>query len=326
MRLNPIAIQFAVAALLCAGFNSSAETLKNALSANQIPIAFFSSAELAESINYAAASNESRTILAFLPVKGDTFVGPLRLIRFEKATGVVSQPNLKLDESDACSGSPLSITFVGNYTLLSVHLNPSAGCLLVFDGHFDPPEKLYGFGPIEVAPDQIVLIESMRHFAPTHPERLQLADLRRHITRELYPPQGDALRAQLIAEHARHMPSAQTCMSMNDPCDPANFDEDVRAVATDGHGQFSFLVLQSASHATREEQPPDTVVSQAVFYQYRQAKDGWLYCEQKISASEADALAKSLEQGFNSVATHCTPHLPVVPDMSTAGSNPFMKH
>ncbi|HLH34011.1 MAG TPA: hypothetical protein VKX41_05010, partial [Alloacidobacterium sp.] len=50
----------------------------------------------------------------------------------------------------------------------------------------------------------------------------QLVDLHSGAIQELYPPKNDQAREHLAGEHARHMPSKELCMSMNDPCAPTS--------------------------------------------------------------------------------------------------------
>jgi hypothetical protein len=292
------------------------------LLANQVPIVSFPPAELIKEGTASIALGEGpQIVLAFSDPGG---LGSLQLIRFNKATGALFQTHLKRDKTDVCSGSVLELHLVGNFTLVSTHISPSAECLLVLDAKFELLQTLYGFRPRQVAPNQIVLIEDMIHFAPVHPERLQLGDLSRRTTLELYPPAGDVLREQFSQQHAKHMPPPQTCQRMNDPCSPALFDEDIRTIFADGNGRFALLVDQSASHVTLEDQQADLVLSQTVLYVYQRAQSGWLYCEEKLDNSEAVQLASLLARSAQTVASRCMPHLPVVPDMSTAAQNPFL--
>ncbi len=126
------------------------------------------------------------------------------------------------DVSNDCGRQPDGISFIEEFIVLSSSLTPSAECLQLFDKKLQLHSTLYGFGPVLVAPGQIVMIENMIHFAPVHPERLQLVDLHSGAIQELYPPKNDQAREHLAGEHARHMPSKELCMSMNDPCAPTS--------------------------------------------------------------------------------------------------------
>lgn len=303
-----------------------AESLKELLVANHVPLALLGEAELAQTVQGYGQSNEKQVIVAYQKLDRNSFVGPPRLVKYDKTSGAVIRSKRYMDENDVCSGSVGDIYFIGEFTLFSTHLSPSAACLLVLGKDLALRQTLYGFGPIEVAPHLIVITENLRHFAPVHPERLQLANLRTGITSEVYPPKNDALRGQLTSEHAKHMPPEQICARMNDPCDSRQFDEDIRSLASDGHGRFGFLALQSASHSEVEGQSPKTVVAQTVLYLYASTQDGWRYCERKVDDSEIEALDKELKFHLSNIAASCAPNLSVVPDMSTADDNPFLKH
>jgi hypothetical protein len=129
---------------------------------------------------------------------------------------------------------------------------------------------------------------------------------------ELYPPQGDALRAEFAREHARHMPPHETCMQMNDPCKPELYDEDIEFVDGDrGSNPFEFTVHRDASHATSPGQPPESVESAAALYRYAWNGQSWTYCEEGLPDKTRNG-----GQG-------CTPNLPVKPDTSNADFSPF---
>jgi hypothetical protein len=248
-------------------------------------------------------------------------------VRYDKKRGVL----LKFDEIDKtnnCYGSIVGVTVADSFTLLSIHLSPSAECVFVLDDQFAQKAVLYGFGPKPVAPNQVLLIEDMIHFAPVHPERLQLVDLKLGTKTELYPPKGDAMRAKLASENAAHMPTQSICMKMNDPCDPKLFDEDIAGIATGTGGRFAIIVNQWAGHATVEEQPPVTAASQSVLYIYARSDRGWEYCESAISGEEAAKRTQGVGMRswqFDDTAGRCIPNLPVVPDMTTGVMNPFLE-
>lgn len=312
-------------ALLLISCAASAQTLKQLLLSEAIPPNAFQEAELQQEVQAISARQENTLFIAYKQVTRDVLSGPIRLVSYDRASGAVTRRDLELDPTDVCSGSLWGISFIEDFVLISTSISPSAICTHVVDPSLHLRRTLYGFSPELIAPKQIVIIENMIHFAPVHPERLQLNDLGSGATVELYPPKDDALRSQLAAENAKHMPSAQTCARMNDPCDPAIFDEDISAFGTDGRGRFAFIVSQSASHAMKEEEPSETVASQSVLYVYLRNKSGWLYCQQKLEESEVERLSSAQKLHFEDAVSRCTPNLSVVPDMSTATYNPFLK-
>lgn len=303
-------------------FSATAEELKELLASGGIPPTSFAPPELVAPVQGYAVEGDGRVVLAYRGLKGELLTGPTKLIRYDQSSGRVLRAELPLPEDDVCSGSVEEMKLVREFALLTVSISPSAACLIVVGDDLKLRKVLYGFNPIEVEPGRVVIIENMIHFAPVHPERLQLADLGSGKTWELYPPKDDLLRAELAAEHAKHMPSQEICTRMNDSCKPGEFDEDIRALGTDGKGRFAFLVPQSASHAVKEGEPPETVASQAVLYVYQRDGDGWLYCENKVDKSHIEGLSRLLRFNFDSVAKRCQPKLTVIPDTSTMSYNP----
>lgn len=95
-------------------------------------------------------------------------------------------------------------------------------------------------------------------------------------------------------------------------------------MASDGNGKLAFIVVQWVSHALKKEQPPEIMASQTALYIYQHFSGGWQYCEEEIDDSEIEGLHQELKANFENVATRCTPHLPVIPDMTTADYNPFL--
>ncbi|MFZ0746691.1 MAG: hypothetical protein WAM85_19950 [Terracidiphilus sp.] len=311
-----------IAALLIA-LSSRAETLRDVLKSNGIPEVSFSKVDLDENVNGAAANEEAYVLVVYVRVIGDLLTGYPQLVRYDRHSGAIRRSEIKPEDEDKCCGSPNSIEFIGDFAILSFHINPSASAMMVLGKELNLVTTLYGFDVHEVAPDQIVFIENMIHFAPAHPERLQFADLRSGKKTELYPPKGDVLRAEFAREHAKHMPPQATCEKFNDPCEPELYDEDIDFLGVDGHGTFVFTVHRDASHATEEGQPPDSVASEAALYRYTGNSNAWFYCEEKLSEDEARALGGPRGHNGSTIKDRCTPTLPVEPDMSNSDYSPF---
>lgn len=312
-------------ALLC-GMSTAGrgETLKEFLMRNHVPIGSFSRTELMQAVQGLGKSDGQKMVLAYVAIEGGVVSGPARLLKYDASSGTLFSQQTPLKKEDVCSGPIEHIYLFGEVNLVSTGISPSAECLLVLDRALELRKVLYGFGPVEVAPGLVVITENMIHFAPVHPERLQLADLARGATMELYPAQGDALRERLIAAHATQMPPQAVCALMNDPCDPAIFDEEIQQLGTDGEGRFAFVVSQSASHALAPEQIPVTFTAQTVLYVYRRGRDGWSYCEEEIPEGQRVPIVNALHSDFDRVARGCATTFAVQPDMSTASFNPFL--
>jgi hypothetical protein len=322
MRLCYICILFVLLALISQ--RSLAETLQDLLASQHVPQGSFSREELAMSIQGTGKDNGTRVVVVYSLLKGDAFVGPIQVLEYNYAERATRRAVLPLDQSDICLGSPEDIYFIDGYTLFSVSLSPSAECLVLLDNKLAVSQRFYGFFPVRVAPGLIAITENMVHFAPVHPERLQLIDLSTGKTIEVYPPANDPLRARLARDHAKHMPTSDVCMLMNDPCDPKLFDEEFSSIATGADGRFAFVATQSASHALAEDTEPKTVAQQFVFYSYALEKSAWRYCEELVPGDQAEKLQNTLKDHFkDEVAHHCKPDQLVFPDMATSEYNPF---
>lgn len=314
-----------IAALLIA-LTSPAQTLRDVLKTNGIPENAFSASELDRNVNAATAVKDQRILVVYLSVdKNNMFTGNPQLLLFDRTSGQIHRSEIKPEDKDRCCGSPDSVEFIGDFVILSFHINPSAVTMLVLGKNLKLVTTLYGFDVREVAPGQVVFIENMIHFAPVHPERLQFADLRSGRRMELYPPKGDALRAEFAREHGRHMPPYNTCMQMNDPCKPELYDEDIEFVDNDRVGNFEFTVRRNALHATVTGQPPESVGSEAALYRYAWNGRSWRYCEQKLTGDQTERY-KAQRHHENLSKDACTPTLPVVPDTSNADFSPFDRH
>ena len=305
---------------------SSAETLRQVLKTNGIPESRFSSSELDGEVSAAADVKGTRVLLVYLRVEKDNILTrDPQLVQFDRDSGAVARLELKPEDTDLCCGSPNGVEFVGDFSILSFHINPSAAAMLVLGKDLQLLTTLYGFDVREVAPGQLVFVENMIHFAPVHPERLQLADLRSGKRMELYPPVGDALRAEFAREHAKHMPPHATCMKMNDPCSPDLYDEDIEFVDNDRGGNFVFRVRREALHATEGDHEPDSVLSETALYRYAWRGSEWKYCEEELPQDQTSSREQGLQRNA-SLKVECVPALPVSPEMSNADFSPFDGH
>lgn len=308
--------------LLAASLPAPAKTLENLLLKKGIPSDSFSLSDLESPVWSSAFLNDSgQKYLAYLLSPHSGGAEDLYLVRFDSTNGKLLKSTVH--EIEPCSGALGDMTKIDDYFLVPTNISPSASCLLVLNKNLAQTQILNGFGPNRVGQNQIIFTESMIHFAPVHPERLKFADLRRGATTELYPPKGDPLRAKLARENAKHMPSHQVCMQMNNACDPKLFDESINNFTTDGQDRFALLITQSASYAVPPGEPAAKSGPQWVIYIYVGEKDGWKYCQKEISGTEAASMPKPQNWKFQNVERRCTPDQSVIPDMSAAIMNPF---
>ncbi|MFZ0304004.1 MAG: hypothetical protein WAL75_15040 [Terracidiphilus sp.] len=299
------------------------QTLSSLLRAGGIPIGQFTSQELGEQINAAEGREGSREYVVYLTLNpnGDISGAPV-LVRYDRATGKVIRYNFKPGEMENCCGSPLEIDFTEHYLLVEFHDNPSADTVLVAGKDLHYRSTLYGFDFHEIAPDLVVYVEDLIHFAAQQPERLAWADLQSGRGGELYPPKGDKLRAAFAALNKEHMPTDAACQNANDPCDPAIYDEDIGFVRGYGPNEFAIRVTRTGDHTWVTKGADVDVPAEESLYEYKLRDNGWFYCEQDVVPAKLVKVhdADALEQKGG--GTSCEPNLPVVPD--TSGQlNPF---
>ncbi len=318
MPVRLLTIAIFLAPLAC-----PAETLRELLTKNHLPLVAFSQQELGQTVQGETAISGGQTVLAYNGVKGEGLTAPLHLVRFGRDGKAILRRDAVMKPEENCDGSLLGISFLHGLTALATHINPSASCLLFFDREFRMVRRIYGIDWKEVAPNQLVIVENTIHFAAVHPERLKFANLLRPGSSEVYPLKNDALRGQFIAEHAKHIPSESICAAANDPCSPDAFDEDVLALTTDGKGRFGFIAILNARHAMGADKEPDSVLSRMILYIYQQDNAGWLYCEKAIPDVEIESVRALTSVEVNPPAAACNPSIPVIANGSTAGFNPF---
>ncbi|MGC2635976.1 MAG: hypothetical protein WA294_02285 [Acidobacteriaceae bacterium] len=295
--LIPLGVLLVIAPGIC-----SAETLAQFLEKNDIPTTGISAAELAGQIDGISSDSGNYTYVAWLKLNGELVTGTPQLIRYDSRTHTVSRADLAGDGYDEglCSGSLEGMQFVENFTILMTGISPSANCAMVLGPKLRLVETLYGFGIEEINPGEVVLTEDMVHFAPVHDEHLLVVNLLNGASTEVFPPKGDALRTQFIAERARRMQSEKACQQ-DDDCDPSSFDEDIHFLASDGKGRFAIEVQRPSS----DDDPKVT------FYLYQHSARGWRYCERTSDGPKRFGWDGGDDSTFVGV---CTPSLPVKAD------------
>lgn len=267
--------------LACAALPCGAQTLGEELSKAGVPARGFSNVELQQGVNAASAHDTQFSYLVYVRVDANnSFSGLPQVVRYEQKSGAVVRKELSLGGEDY--GSPLGILFTRDYELIEFHLTPSASMVAVTDRNLKPVEILYGFGMREIAPDEVIFIEDMIHFAPAQQERMMLVDLRSGAFQELYPPKDDKVRAAFANEHRAHMPAPQVCMATNDPCDPETYDEAIEFLDIDAPDRFAIRVSRDAAHAMAKDAEPDSVASDEAVYVYERRKGSWFYCSMSV--------------------------------------------
>jgi len=313
-----------IAALLLAVLPCQSQTtLREQLKSAGIPEDSFSEAQLNEHVDGSSAGDEKFIYFVFMLRTHDGgLTGSPQFVRYNPSDKKLLRAEIKPKDTILCCGSPLGIELVGDYLLLSFHINPSAETALVVGKDLSYRTTLYGFDFHEIAPDTVVYVENLIHFAPQHPERLAWADLRSGREGELYPPKGDQLRTAFAALHEKHMPTYAECEQANDPCDPAIYDEDITFVPGGGPRGFAIRVARTVNHGQVTKSQDVEVPVEQTLYVYWWSKAGWSYCEQDIAPAKLVKSSKVYPMNPGVASASCEPNLPVAPDRS-GQLNPF---
>jgi hypothetical protein len=313
---------FAVFVFACAALPCAAQTLADELRKAGIPDSAFNHDELAQVVNATSARREDMTYFAYMRLDANNqFVGLPLVVSYDPKTAKPQRAELQTSDQDQCCGSPLRIDFTRSFVLISFHDTPSATTVLAVDLQLHQVGILYGFNLHEVAPDIIVYTANMIHFAPVHPERLRVADLRSGKSELLYPPKDDPMRAAFAEVNEKQLPPPETCEKENLPCDPDMFDETVQFLSSKGDGRFELRVTRTAWQPSADTNAIRQVPLQRAFYVYRRAIKGWRYCEREAPISN---LISSIPHARDEANTNsCEPTIPVVPDPAASKLDPF---
>jgi hypothetical protein len=110
---------------------------------------------------------------------------------------------------------------------IDVHINPSAGRLLVFANDFTFVGELWGWQLTALPGDLIVYHKNQVHFAATHSLEIGVFDPHRKIDRQIYPPleTGEVRRAFIARVDQAYRARGEDWFRLkNHPMDPEQFD------------------------------------------------------------------------------------------------------
>jgi len=97
-----------------------------------------------------------------------------------------------LDRETLGGGSALRIARRAGVIYLDLHINPSAGRLVVLGEDLTVLERLYGWSSLILEDGRVLYENSMVHFAPAHPGSVSLYDPRTRQDVRVYPPTPDS--------------------------------------------------------------------------------------------------------------------------------------
>jgi hypothetical protein len=226
-----------------------AKTLEDVLMAHHVPVSSLSRDVLQQPItSFAVSADNSPFLIAYYDDDGSGTLPPsLHVLRYNGGNGDLRSADLHgtdmelpgngLGEimqrvSSTCMGSVMSISESDGIVAINTHINPSAGCVLVLTSNLQFSAGLWGWA-IGRVDGQLIFVESMVYFIPTHSERMDIYDPTRKQLIHLYPSGNDAARRTFSAELRKYLPSAQWCQQTDNSCDPENFSTTIDHVIVD---------------------------------------------------------------------------------------------
>ena len=262
-------LAFAILALLLANcaVGQQKETLADVLARNSIPSDTAPIPRLYSPVTGYAVLNDSRQffIAYYLAGENEELHFPLFLSRLDKRTGGWRKAELKdirvsiPDETssrtrtDYCLGSVLRVQEKEDHYYLDLHVNPSAGCLLILKQDFTVENLLPGWD-VAFLKGAVLWERNMIHFAPTHPAQLWLYEVATGRSERVYPQTRDPLRED-FKHRLADVIDRNKCRKYNWSCNPDQFGSDIEAVEVSNQtAAFAVRVgFSTDGFLTREE-------------------------------------------------------------------------
>ncbi len=203
------------------------------------------------------------------------------------------ETKLNLREPEYCFGSSAitGIQYSKIFVHLETHINPSAGCTLIFTKELQFRKALYGW-PLAMFDDETVVYHNSEvHFAPTHPATISIYNPVTKSGRKIYPLKPyQRIRLGHI-EKMRHFYSDENwCREKNHHCDPESFDDSIGDLEI--NNKTDTLIFQAQFSGDYWKDPESAnEESLSVIYVYRHVRD-----PQRIEYREI--LEKDLKEQF----------------------------
>lgn len=235
------------------GLPVPARQLGDVLRKNDIPAERMSSAERAREITqWMAAREGAKVLVAYSLPEDERAETPFfHLLRYDPAKAGLEQ--VKVEPDGECGYQFAQMELLAGMMVLEMSLNPSAGCAILIDERLRVVDQIAGT-IVGTAHGQLILYGNMVHFAPTHPEELQVYDpaTRKQVT--VFPQAGDARRKRFTERLRRVLPPEAWCGENNKACDPKEFTTELSEVKVDPTGMsFRFQATMTASEGFGEK-------------------------------------------------------------------------
>jgi len=245
-----------VASVLLLGADAAcSETLREALSAKNLPVAAAKLENLDKNItSRGILDDESQFLIAYYIDDGTSALNPpLYLERYDRKQG--SWKGATLEKAEArwqdmdvpCLGSVMNVKAVGDRFFFDTHINPSAGCMLIVSSDLKLEASLYGWLLGRLGTEVVIYHRSQIHFAPVHPAEIALHDLRAKYDVTFFPPKPESPIRQARTQQLQSFYKSNQgwCNKNNDPCEPAYFDSALEGPVTTNEKERALAFLIS---------------------------------------------------------------------------------
>jgi hypothetical protein len=228
---------------------------------------------------------------------GDSLEPPLWVRLYDKRQK--SWRSQSIANTADCRGSVMRIEAIGIYFALDIHLNPSAGCVLLLTSQLRLKRVLSGWVIGSFSSGDMIVEHSQVHFAPTHPLQLDIYDPGADTIQQIFPPKNDPFREDFMSDLHDNI-SEDYCRRENASCNPADVDTSAEGFETsDATHSFAFLAnFSSIGFGPKAE---DVVGDRKVLYVFRHRGSNWNYREflaNEFPISAKDALTPSTIKGI----------------------------
>ena len=230
-RRNMLGCFLVLISCLSCAVGQQYEIFADVLKHNSIPFPPTSIPNLTEQItSYATLNDDREFVIAYYLAspKDQALRYPLFVTRFNKISGQWQQvalsdiPVKTHVGSTECLGSVLDVKRNGTWYYLTLHWNPSAGCLLILKNDLTVDSTLTGGVAAFLKAGEFIYWGNMVHFADVHPETLWLYNQETRESKQLYPQAKDPFRDGFSAKLQKVI-NPDRCRANNWACDPNRF-------------------------------------------------------------------------------------------------------
>lgn len=180
--------------------------------------------------SYATLNDDREFVIAYYLANppDQTLRLPLFVTRYSKVShrwqqAALNDLQVKTEfGSTECFGSVLDIKRHNKRYYLTMHWNPSAGCLLILQDDLTVDQTLTGGIAAFLKSGSFIYWGNTVHFADVHPETLWLYNPETRKSTQLYPQPHDPFRDEFSAKLEKVI-NQDRCRTNNWACDPRRF-------------------------------------------------------------------------------------------------------